>query len=184
MRCSAHSNLDARTRLMVQLAAMIACQALREYRVMLGAALAVGVTPVEIKEIVYQAVPYVGMAKVFDFIHATNEALTERGVSLPVAGPVDDHARDPGREGPRGPEADRRRRCRREALRLGAGRRAAYPALSCRPTASATTTRAPASTSPRASFSPSACSLRSADAIPRSRAMSPPTSTSATTARD
>ena len=67
-----HSNLDARTRLMVQLAAMIASQALREYRVMLGAALTVGVTAIEIKEIVYQAVPYLGMAKVFDFIHATN----------------------------------------------------------------------------------------------------------------
>ena len=81
-----HGNLDARTRLMVQLASMIACQALREYRVMVGAALTVGVTAVEIKEIVYQAVPYVGMAKVFDFIHATNEVLTERGVALPLSG--------------------------------------------------------------------------------------------------
>jgi 4-carboxymuconolactone decarboxylase len=71
---------------MVQLAAMIACQALREYRIMLGAALSAGVTPVEAKEIVYQAVPYVGMAKVFDFIHATNDVLAERGVELPVPG--------------------------------------------------------------------------------------------------
>jgi 4-carboxymuconolactone decarboxylase len=81
-----HGNLDTRTRLMVQLASMIACQALREYRVMLGAALTVGVTPVEVKEIVYHAVPYVGMAKVFDFIHATNDVLTERGVELPLRG--------------------------------------------------------------------------------------------------
>ena len=81
-----HGDLDTRTRLMIQLAAMIASQALREYRVMVGAALTVGVTPVEIKEIVYQAVPYVGMAKVFDFIHATNEVLTERGVPLPLMG--------------------------------------------------------------------------------------------------
>jgi 4-carboxymuconolactone decarboxylase len=80
------SRLDARTRLMVQLASMIASQALGEYRVMVGAALNVGVTPVEIKEIVYQAVPYVGMAKVFDFIHATNEALAERGIALPLPG--------------------------------------------------------------------------------------------------
>jgi 4-carboxymuconolactone decarboxylase len=79
-----HGNLDVRTRLMLQLAALIACQSLREYRVMLGAALTVGVTPVEIKEIVYQAVPYAGMGKVFDFIHATNEVLSERGVKLPV----------------------------------------------------------------------------------------------------
>ena len=81
-----HSSLDARTRLMVQLASMIASQALREYRVMIRPALIVGVTPVEIKEIVYQAVPYVGMAKVFDFIHATNEALKENGIELPVQG--------------------------------------------------------------------------------------------------
>ena len=79
-----HGRLDARSRLMVQLAALIACQALREYRVMLGAALTVGVTPVAVKEILYQAVPYVGMAKVFDFIHATNDVLTERGVELPL----------------------------------------------------------------------------------------------------
>ena len=81
-----HGNLDARTRLMVQLASMIASQALREYRIMAGAALTVGVTAVEIKEIVYQAVPYVGMAKVFDFVHATNELLTEQGVALPLPG--------------------------------------------------------------------------------------------------
>ena len=79
-----YGDLDARTRLMVQLAAMIASQSLGEYRVMLGAALTVGVTPVEVKEIVYQAVPYVGLAKVFDFLHSTNEALTERGVELPL----------------------------------------------------------------------------------------------------
>lgn len=30
----------------------------------------------------YQAVPYVGMAKVFDFLHATNDVLAERGVEL------------------------------------------------------------------------------------------------------
>jgi 4-carboxymuconolactone decarboxylase len=81
-----YGNLDVRTRLMVQLASMIASQAFREYRVMLGAALTVGVTPVEVKEIVYHAVPYVGMAKVFDFIHTTNEILTERGVELPLPG--------------------------------------------------------------------------------------------------
>src|SRR2546423_6765538 len=82
----AYGDLDTRIRLMIQLAALIASQALREYRVMVGAALTVGVTPVEVKEIVYQTVPYVGMAKVFDFIHATNGVLTEQGVELPLPG--------------------------------------------------------------------------------------------------
>jgi 4-carboxymuconolactone decarboxylase len=80
------SELDTRTRLMVQLAAMIAAQAVAEYRVMLGAALTVGVTPVQAKEIVYQAVPYVGMAEVFDFLHVTNDVFTERGIELPLPG--------------------------------------------------------------------------------------------------
>ena len=78
--------LDMRLRLMVQLAALIASHAVAEYRVMLGAALQVGVTPVEIKEIVYQAVPYTGMARVFDFLHVTNEVFAARRISLPLPG--------------------------------------------------------------------------------------------------
>jgi 4-carboxymuconolactone decarboxylase len=81
-----YGNLNAKTRLMVILASMIASQALAEYKVMLVGALNVGVTPVEVKEIVYQAVPYVGMAKVYDFVHATNEILESRGVKLPLEG--------------------------------------------------------------------------------------------------
>jgi len=81
-----YGNLDARTRLIVILGSMIASQMLCEYKVILGGALNVGVTPVEVKEIVYQAVPYVGIAKVFDFIHATNEILQSRGIELPLEG--------------------------------------------------------------------------------------------------
>lgn len=71
---------------MVILAALIASQTLSEFKVMLGGALNLGVTPIEAKEIVYQAVPYCGIAKVFDFLHATNEILESRGVKLPVEG--------------------------------------------------------------------------------------------------
>ena len=81
-----YGNLDTKTRLMVILASMIACQAVAEYKVMLSGALNVGVTPVEVKEIVYQAVPYVGMAKAYDFIHANNEILEGRGIKLPLEG--------------------------------------------------------------------------------------------------
>lgn len=83
---SRESKLDIKTRLMVQLSAIIASQAMREYRAMLGAALTVGVTPIEAKEVLYQAVPYLGIARVFDFLHATNDVLTERGVKLPLQG--------------------------------------------------------------------------------------------------
>lgn len=81
-----HGNLDIRTRLMVILASLIAQQTLSEYKVMLGGALNVGVTPVEVKEILYQSVAYVGIAKAFDFIYATNEILESPGVKLPLEG--------------------------------------------------------------------------------------------------
>ncbi len=81
-----YGNLDTKTRMMVILSSLIASQTLSEYKVMLGAALNVGVTPIEVKEIVYQSVPYVGMAKTFDFIHATNEILESRGIELPLEG--------------------------------------------------------------------------------------------------
>ena len=80
----AEEGFEIRLRLMLQLAAIIACQAVNEYRAMLGAALNVGVTPVEVKEIVYQALPYVGMARLFDFLDATNEVLQSRGIALPL----------------------------------------------------------------------------------------------------
>jgi 4-carboxymuconolactone decarboxylase len=78
------SKLPIKTRLILQLAAFIASQAVREYKAMMAAALNVGVTPVEVKEVLYQAVPYVGIAKTYDFIQATNDVLTERGVELPL----------------------------------------------------------------------------------------------------
>jgi 4-carboxymuconolactone decarboxylase len=53
---------------------------------MVGGALNLGVTTVEIKEIVYQAVPYCGIVKVLDFIHAAKEILVERGGKLPLEG--------------------------------------------------------------------------------------------------
>jgi len=81
-----YGNLDTRTRVMMILASTIACQALTEYKVMAGGALNVGVTPVEIKEILYQSVPYVGIAKVLNFIPATNEILQSRGIQVPLEG--------------------------------------------------------------------------------------------------
>jgi len=80
------SQLDTKIRVMLILASTIASQALGEYKVMVGAALNVGLTPIEIKEILYQTVPYIGVAKVFDFLHATNEVLQDNGVILPLEG--------------------------------------------------------------------------------------------------
>lgn len=81
-----YGNLAEKDRVMVTLASLIASQGLGQYKIMLDGALDIGITPIEVKEIVYQAVPYVGMAKVFDFINITNEILERRGVKLPIEG--------------------------------------------------------------------------------------------------
>ena len=80
------TNLDNKTRMMVILASMIAQNTVPRYKVFLKAALGIGLTPVEAKEIVYQAIPYVGIARVFDLIYATNEVLAESGYNLPLEG--------------------------------------------------------------------------------------------------
>lgn len=81
-----HDKMDIKTRVMIIMASNIGSQALTEYKMFVNAALNVGVTPVEVKEILYQAVPYVGIAKVIDFIYATNEILKERNIALPLEG--------------------------------------------------------------------------------------------------
>ena len=50
-----YGELDTKTRIMTILASNIASQAQTGYRMMLEGALRAGVTPVEIKEILYQA---------------------------------------------------------------------------------------------------------------------------------
>ena len=77
-------DLDGRTRFMAILSTLLGCQGVDEFREMLPAALNFGVTPVEVKEIVYQATAYLGMGRTYPFLQATNEVLKARGVKLPL----------------------------------------------------------------------------------------------------
>ncbi len=79
-------DLDDRSRFLAILAALVGCQGIDEFKAMLPAALHFGVTPVEAKEVVYQAVAYLGIGRVFPFLHATNEVLGRLGVPLPLEG--------------------------------------------------------------------------------------------------
>lgn len=56
---------------------------IEEFRALLPATLNFGVTPVEAKEIVYQAVAYLGIGRVFPFLHTVNDVLTARELSCP-----------------------------------------------------------------------------------------------------
>ena len=81
-----HAPYDKKLRWMVILASMIAQNTRDRYKVFLAGALNIGITPEEIMEIVYQAVPYCGIARVFDIIYDTNAVLERNGIKLPVAG--------------------------------------------------------------------------------------------------
>ncbi len=76
--------LDNHTRYICYLATLLGCQGIDEYRQQLPAALDNGVTPVEVKEIVYQATAYLGMGRVRPFLTATNDILAQHGISLPL----------------------------------------------------------------------------------------------------
>ena len=81
-----HPDLDDRTRSMAILAALLGCQGLEAYEMILPVALDSGVTPVEVKEIVYQATAYLGFGRVLPFLKATNDIFIDRGIALPLEG--------------------------------------------------------------------------------------------------
>ena len=88
-------------RFMAILATLLGCQGIDEFKIMLPAALNVGLTPVEVKEIVYQAVAYLGIGRVMPFLTAVNEELERRGISLPLepqAQTVYEQRRDAGNQ--------------------------------------------------------------------------------------
>ncbi len=76
--------LDERMGNLATLACLIGMRAHDEFKGMLAAAWNLGVSAVDIKELVYQAVPVVGMGNVFPDIKAVNEFLCDRGVTLPI----------------------------------------------------------------------------------------------------
>ena len=78
--------LDGSTRYLAILATLLGCQGTDAFRELLPDALDAGVTPVMVKETVYQAVDYLGMGRVRSFLDIVNEVLTERGVKLPLEG--------------------------------------------------------------------------------------------------
>ena len=78
--------LDDRTRMMAILATLPGCQGTDEFRVVMPEAFKLGVTPVEVKEIIYQAAAYLGIGRVLPFLNAANEILKAENIKLPLEG--------------------------------------------------------------------------------------------------
>ena len=76
--------LDEETRYMSILASLIGCQGVDAYKVIVAKALDSGLSPMVIKEIVYQSVDYLGMGRVWPFLVATNVVMEAKGIELPL----------------------------------------------------------------------------------------------------
>lgn len=77
-------DLDDRTRMTAILAALLGCQGIDTFRMVLPEALKLGLTPTEVKEIVYQAAAYLGLGRVYPFLAAVNAELQAEGITLPL----------------------------------------------------------------------------------------------------
>ena len=78
-------NIPAKERFLSILATLIGSQAVDEYVLMMPAALNFGVTPDEVKELVYQGVPYLGSGHIRPFIKVTNKIFDYRGLAVEEA---------------------------------------------------------------------------------------------------
>lgn len=78
--------LDEETRWLAILSALIGAQSAEAFRKLLPQALDAGLSPVAVKETVYQAVDYLGLGRALPFLDITNEVFALRGIALPLEG--------------------------------------------------------------------------------------------------
>ncbi len=81
-----NQQLDAPTRYLAIIATLIGCGGLDAYREMLPIALENGVTPIMLKETVYQATDYLGYGRILPFLNAANDIFEQNRIELPLPG--------------------------------------------------------------------------------------------------
>ena len=77
-------DLDLKQREMITCITLATMQTLPQLKAHAGAALNVGVTPVELREVMYLTAPFIGFPKMLNAVAAVNEVFKERGISLPL----------------------------------------------------------------------------------------------------
>jgi 4-carboxymuconolactone decarboxylase len=77
-------NLDDKMRELITLVVLTTTQTLLQLKAHVSAALNVGVTPVEIKEAIYQCAPYIGFPKTLNALSEVNEVFKAKGIALPI----------------------------------------------------------------------------------------------------
>jgi 4-carboxymuconolactone decarboxylase len=78
--------LDDRIRELITIVVLVTNQTLPQLRSHTAAALNIGVSPVEIREAVYQCAPFLGFPKTLNGVAVIDEVFAERGIELPLPG--------------------------------------------------------------------------------------------------
>jgi 4-carboxymuconolactone decarboxylase len=94
-------NLDDKIRELITITALTANQNLPQLKSHTNAALNIGITPIEIREVVYQSAPFIGFPKVLNALDTINKVFISKGIKLPLEnkGTVQEHQRfEKGRE--------------------------------------------------------------------------------------
>ena len=77
-------NLTLKQREMITCITLATMQTLPQLKAHAGAALKVGVTPEELREVMYLTAPFIGFPKMLNAVGTVNEVFKERGISLPI----------------------------------------------------------------------------------------------------
>lgn len=77
-------HLPHTTREMITCTVLSVMQTLPQLKSHANAALNVGVSPLELREVVYQCAPFIGIPKTLNAINAIDEVFTARNISLPL----------------------------------------------------------------------------------------------------
>lgn len=77
-------DLDLKTRELITCTTLAVMQTLPQLKSHAAAALRVGVTPIELREAIYQCAPFIGFPKTLNAAAAINEVFTQRGIALPL----------------------------------------------------------------------------------------------------
>ena len=77
-------DLTIKQREMITCITLATMQTLPQLKAHAGAALNVGVTPEELREVMYLTAPFIGFPRMLNAVATVNEVFTERGISLPL----------------------------------------------------------------------------------------------------
>ena len=96
-----YSTLTQKESVLVTLASLIACQSPKAFKKILLSSINKYITPEEVKELLYQSVPYVGFGRAHNFFGVVIKKKKKKGIDLPLenrSNTTSDNRRQKGRE--------------------------------------------------------------------------------------